>query len=87
MVLHVLSDLFKGSISNVDIFDQCGILQQINPGDALLVDTIQYLLLTKQAKRFIPTFLGKRNAFLKEEAMLTKSITKAKIHMERCNEG
>ena len=33
-----ISDLFEGSISDVDIFDQCGILQQINPGDALLVD-------------------------------------------------
>ena len=33
------SDLFEGSIRDVvDIFDQCGILQQINPGDALLVD-------------------------------------------------
>ena len=29
MVLHVLSDLFEGSISDIDIFDQCGILQQI----------------------------------------------------------
>ena len=29
MVLHVLSDLFEDSISDVDIFDQCGILQQI----------------------------------------------------------
>ena len=40
------SDLFEGSISDVDIFDQCGILQQINPGGAVLVDkafTIQHL--------------------------------------------
>ena len=29
-----ISDLFESSINDVDIFDQCGILQQINP-DAL----------------------------------------------------
>ena len=29
MVLHVLSDLFEGSIIDVDIIDECGILQQI----------------------------------------------------------
>ena len=53
------SDLFEGSISDVDIFDQCGILQQINPDDALLVDkgfTIQHYLLKKHATKFIPPF-------------------------------
>ena len=29
MLLHVLSDLFEGNLSDVDIFDHCGILQQI----------------------------------------------------------
>ena len=84
-----ISDLFGGSISDVDIFDQFGILQQINPGDDLLVDkgfTIQHLLLTKQATIFIPPFLGKRDAFTKEEVMLTKRIAKARIHVERFNE-
>ena len=52
-------DLFEDSISDVDIFDQCGILQQINPDDALLVDkgfTIQHYLLKKHATKFIPPF-------------------------------
>ena len=52
-----ISDLFESSISDMDIFDQCGIFQQINPGDALPVDkgfTVQYLLLTKEAAIFIP---------------------------------
>ena len=31
------------------------------------------------------TFLGKRDAFTKEEVMLTKRIAKAKIHVERFN--
>ena len=81
-----ISDLFERSISVVDIFDQCGILQQVNPGDALLVDkgfTIQHLLLTKQTPIFIPPFLPKRDASTKEEVMLTKQKVKARIHVER----
>ena len=81
-----ISDLFESSISRVDIFDQCGILQQINPGDALLVDkglTIQHLLLTKQAATFILPFLGIGTHSQKEEVMLTKRIAKARIHVEK----
>ena len=86
-----ISDLSEGSISDVYIyiFDQCGILQQIKPGDSLRVDkgfTIQHILLTKQTTIFIPPFLGKRDAFTKEEVMLNKRIAKARIHVERFNE-
>ena len=84
-----ISDLFEGSLSNVDIFDQCGILQQINPGHALLVDkgsTVQHLLLKKQAAILIPPFFGKRDTSTKEEVMLTKGIAKARKHVERFNE-
>lgn len=33
-----VSDLYEGSVSDVDIFEKCGILQHIEPGDVLLVD-------------------------------------------------
>ena len=33
-----VSDLFEGSISDVDIFEQCGILQHVNLKDSFLVD-------------------------------------------------
>ena len=82
-----VSDL--GSISDVDIFEQCGILQHVNLKDSFLVDngfTVQHLLLPKQATIFIPPFLGKREKFTKEEVMLTKRIAKARIHIERFNE-
>ena len=52
-----ISDLFESSIIDMDIYDQCGIFQQINPGDALLVEkgfTVQYFLLTNEAAIFIP---------------------------------
>ncbi|XP_012563536.2 uncharacterized protein LOC100198014 [Hydra vulgaris] len=79
-----VSNLFEGSIDDVTIFQQCGILSFINPGDSLLVDkgfTIQDLLLPKQATIYIPAFFGKRKSLTKEEL-----IAKARIHIERFNE-
>ena len=84
-----VSDLYEGSIGDVAIFEQCGIMKHINPQDAFLVDkgfTIQHLLLSKQSTIFIPPFLGKREKFTKEEVLLTKRIAKARIHVERYNE-
>ena len=84
-----ISDLYEGSIDDVILFSQCGILNCINTGDSLLVDkgfTIQDLLTPRQTTAFIPTFLGKRATFTKEEILLTKRIAKARIHVERFNE-
>ena len=53
---------------------------------SLTKESIQHLLLTMQATIFIPPFLGKRDAFTKEEVMLTKQIAKARIRVERFNE-
>ena len=71
------------------MFEECGILAHINPGDTVMVDkgfTVQELLLAKQATIFIPPFLGKRDKFTKEEVILLKRIAKARIHVERFNE-
>ena len=84
-----ISDLYEGNVSDVDIFQQCGIMEHINPNDSFLVDkgfTIQHLLVSKQATIFIPPFLGKREKFTKEEVLLTKRIARAQIHVERFNE-
>lgn len=84
-----VSDLFEGSISDVEIFDESGILQHVNIKDSFLVDkgfTVQHLLLRKQATIYIPPFLGGRTKFTKEEVMMTKRIAKARIHVERFNE-
>ena len=84
-----VSDLYEGSIDDVRIFQESGILNFIKPGDSILVDkgfTVQELLLVKQAKVFIPPFLGKRDKFTKEAILLTKKIAKARIHVERFNE-
>ena len=81
--------LFEGSIDDVTLFNQCGIVNYINCGDSLLVDkgfTIQDLVLAQQAGVFIPPFLRKRDSFAKEEDILTKRRGKAHIHMQRFNE-
>ena len=86
---YFVSDLFEGSLSDVRIFEQCGILEHINQGDVLLVDkgfTVQNLLLPKMATIQIPAFLGKRDGFTKEEVLMSKRIAKARIHVERYNE-
>ena len=47
-----ISDLFEGSISDVDIFDQCGILQQTNPGvPYLLTKGSRYNIFYLQSKQ------------------------------------
>ena len=89
MEQHVLYDLYEGSIDDVAIFEQCGILSYINPGDSLSVDkgfTIQDLLLPKGATIHLPAFSGKRNSLTKEELIATKRIAVARIHVERFNE-
>ena len=61
-----ISDLYEGSIDDVTLFSQCGILNYINTGDSLLVDkgfTVQDLLNPHQTIAFIRSFLGKRPTF------------------------
>ena len=84
-----VSDLYEGSIDDVEVTKKCGILDHIQAGDILLVDKgfkIQDLLYSKQASIKIPAFLGKRTKLTKGEEMDTKRIAKARIHVERFNE-
>ena len=78
-----VSDLFEGSIDDISIFKQCGIVDHIVAADEFLVDrgfTIQHLLLEKGAKNVVPSFLdnGKLN---KEATIKTSRIAKAMIHV------
>ena len=57
-----ISDLFEGTISDADIFDQCRILQEINTGDSLLVDkglTIQHFYLQSKQQYLFHLSWGK----------------------------
>ena len=65
-----ISDLYEGSVSDVDIFEKCGIIKHIEPGDVLLDDkgfTVQDLLLSRQVTIKIPALLGKRDSLTAEK--------------------
>ena len=84
-----VSDLYEGSISDREIFEQCGILDHVNAGDLIIVDrgfTVKDLLQAKGAHMNIPPFLNGRAKLTPQEVLLTQRIAKARVHVERYNE-
>ncbi|XP_074641153.1 uncharacterized protein LOC141898907 [Tubulanus polymorphus] len=84
-----VSKLFEGAVSDREIFEKCGILDYLNPGDLLFVDrgfTVQDLLLSRQVDMNIPPFLQGRDKLTPQEELLTRKIAKSRIHVERFNE-
>ena len=84
-----VSNVYEGSMSDVKLFEDCGILEKLHPGDMLLVNrgfTIQELLNPYKVTINIPPFLGKRDKLTPQEELLTRRIAKARIHVERANE-
>ena len=82
-------DLFEGPISDKVLFEKCGMLQLLNPGDLVLADrgfTIKEILMKKQIDLDIPPFLMGRDKLTPEEELLTRRIAKACIYVERFNE-
>ena len=81
-----MSDLFEGDITDIQIFEESGILKHINPYDIILADrgfTVQDLLNPLQAKLMIPAFLKVRKNLNAAEELSTRKIGKARIHNER----
>ena len=73
-----ISDL-QGNIDDVTIFDQCGIMDHVNEGDAFLGArgfTIQDILLRKQPTIFIPLFRKGRVASHKAHSESSDSCGK-----------
>ena len=84
-----VSDLFEGDITDIQIFEESGILKHINPYDIILADrgfTVQDLLNPLQAKLMIPSFLKGRKNLSAAEELSTRKIAKARIHIERFNQ-
>ena len=84
-----VSDLYEGDIGDVELFQNCGILKHINPGDIILADrgfTVQELLNPLRAHLKIPAFLKGRKNLSAREKLETRKIAKARIHVERFNE-
>uniref|UniRef100_A0A8D9B0V5 THAP-type domain-containing protein n=1 Tax=Cacopsylla melanoneura TaxID=428564 RepID=A0A8D9B0V5_9HEMI len=84
-VITFISDLYPGSQSDKAITEKCGILSHMKAGDLILCD--KGFLITQMCKNLgvsvnIPPF--KTNPqFTREEAIVTRQIARARIHVER----
>ncbi|XP_074613320.1 uncharacterized protein LOC141873274 [Acropora palmata] len=84
-----VSDLFEGDISDVQIFEESGILKHLEPHDLILADrgfTVEHLVNPLQAKIRIPAFLKGRKSFTAHEELESRKIAKPRIHIERFNQ-
>lgn len=82
--------IYKGDISDVQIFKESGIMKHIEPNDILIVDrgfTVQDLVNPLQAHIKIPAFLKGRNSLSAADELSTKKIAKARVHVERNSSG
>ena len=83
-----VSDLFEGDILDVQIFEESGILKDLEPHDFILADrgfTVDHLVNRLQAKIMIPAFLKGRKSFTAHEELESRRIAKARIHIEQFN--
>ena len=85
-MISFISSLYTGSISDKEITKRSGILDLLEPDDAVMADKgflIHDLLKDKQALMIIPPFLGQNSQFTKEEVEHTQEIARLRIHVER----
>jgi hypothetical protein len=82
----LVSKLWPGATSDVEITRTCGLLEQLEPGDAVMVDKgfihICQDLKGKGVKLYCPPFRSSAQ-FSKQEVECTRRIASARIHVER----
>jgi len=83
-VITFISSLYPGSTSDKSIVAHSGVLEQMVPGDMIMADKgfVMQDLLPSGVSLNVPPFL-KNHRFTKEEAQLTTTIARARIHVER----
>ena len=80
------SHLYEGSMSDVDLVQQCGILSLLESGDSVVADKgfdIQHLLSGLGVRLNIPPFYQGDQQFTPDDVMKTKKIAAVCIHVER----
>ena len=86
-VVTYISDLYGGSTSDKEITRQCGLLQLLEPGDAVMADEgfdIRYdLMLIGVNKLNIPPFVKKNSQMPVKDVISTHHIASLRIHVER----
>ena len=84
-VITFVSKLYPGSISDNAIVQQSGLLNHLVPGDMVLADKgFLQDILPNDVSLNIPLFFN-NGVFTESEAKKTKSIARARIHVERAN--
>lgn len=82
----LVSKLWGGSTSDVRITSNCGLLEALQPGDAVMVDKgfvhLKADFERKCVKLHCPPFKTK-SQFTKEEVEITRRIASARFHVER----
>ena len=80
------SEAYGGSTSDREVFLRCGIMDKLCPGDAVLADRgfqVQDLLALKDVKLITPAFMKGRAQLSSSAVMISRGITKKRIHVER----
>ncbi|KAE8752258.1 hypothetical protein FOCC_FOCC001051 [Frankliniella occidentalis] len=83
--LSYISEGMEGSISDRKSILKSGILEYLNPGEALMCDRgydIEADLNEIEVDLLIPPFLGDRKSFTEREILLAKAIATSRIHVE-----
>ena len=86
---NFISPGFKGRISDREIIIKSNFCDHLERGDHILADrgfTIEDLLLPKGAQLILPPFLKGRSRFTSDEEKNSRTITRARIHVERFNQ-
>ena len=81
-----ISHLYEGSVSDVDLVQQCGILSLLENGDSIMADKgfdIQHFLSELGVRLNIPPFRRGEQQFTPDDIMATKKIAAVRIHVER----
>ncbi|XP_041634301.1 uncharacterized protein LOC121503806 [Cheilinus undulatus] len=78
-----VSSLYEGSISDKEIVKQSGIVSQLKPTMAIMVDKGFLVGDCVPCKVYIPAFLSKRAQMSGAEVRETQSIARLRVHVER----
>lgn len=88
-LITFISKAYGGRASDKIIFEQSGILKQLNRGEAVMVDK-GFLIDNACAMHGItvirPPFLRNKKQLSAEQVILNKCISKARVHIERANQ-
>lgn len=88
-LISFISKSYGGRSSDNVIFEQSEIINLLDKKDAIMVGrgfTVGDLCKKNDIKLIAPLFLKNKKQFSKAEAILTRKIAKARVHIERSNQ-